>query len=59
MSVPQPPADVATSEQAPTRPEQRQGCMSCGSPTARSWSTPDGPARLCPPCATLHGLGCP
>jgi hypothetical protein len=34
-------------------------CMSCGSPHARSWSTADGPARLCPTCATEHGLGCP
>jgi hypothetical protein len=35
------------------------GCEACGSPQARSWSTPDGPARLCPPCATLNGIGCP
>jgi hypothetical protein len=34
-------------------------CEACGSPQARSWSTPDGPARLCPPCATLNGIGCP
>ena len=34
-------------------------CASCGAPHAREWSTPEGPARLCPPCATLHGLGCP
>lgn len=34
-------------------------CMSCGSPNARIWHTPDGPARLCPPCATLNGIGCP
>lgn len=34
-------------------------CLSCGSPNARIWQTPDGPARLCPPCATLNGLGCP
>ncbi len=34
-------------------------CESCGSPQARAWSTPDGPARLCPPCATLNGIGCP
>ena len=34
-------------------------CASCGAPHARTWSTPEGPARLCPSCATLHGLGCP
>jgi hypothetical protein len=34
-------------------------CASCGSPQAKVWSTPDGPARLCPPCATLNGIGCP
>jgi hypothetical protein len=34
-------------------------CEACGSPQARSWSTPDGSARLCPPCATLNGIGCP
>ncbi len=34
-------------------------CASCGAPRAREWSTPEGPAWLCPPCATLHGLGCP
>lgn len=34
-------------------------CQSCGAPQARWWSSPDGPARLCPPCATLQGLGCP
>jgi hypothetical protein len=34
-------------------------CESCGSPQARPWSTPEGPARLCPPCATLNGIGCP
>lgn len=38
---------------------QESGCEACGSPHARSWSTPDGPARLCPPCATLNGIGCP
>jgi hypothetical protein len=38
---------------------QPGGCMSCGSPQARDWATPDGPARLCPVCATEHGLGCP
>jgi hypothetical protein len=34
-------------------------CRSCGSSAAPVWSTPDGPAHLCPPCATLHGVGCP
>ncbi|MFP5487380.1 MAG: hypothetical protein ACLGHQ_03635 [Acidimicrobiia bacterium] len=34
-------------------------CVSCGSSTAVWFSTPEGRARLCPPCATLHGLGCP
>ena len=34
-------------------------CQSCGLPQARTWATPDGQAHLCPPCATLHGLGCP
>lgn len=38
---------------------QEGPCESCGSPQARSWSTPEGPARLCPPCATLNGIGCP
>ena len=34
-------------------------CMACGSPNARIYASPDGPARLCPPCAALNGLGCP
>ena len=34
-------------------------CVSCGLPQARSFDTPDGVARLCPACATLHGVGCP
>lgn len=34
-------------------------CMACGSPNARIYGSPDGPARLCPPCAALNGLGCP
>jgi glyoxylase-like metal-dependent hydrolase (beta-lactamase superfamily II) len=35
------------------------GCMVCGSPQVRHFDTPDGRARLCPPCATEQGLGCP
>lgn len=34
-------------------------CMACGAPNARIHGSPDGPARLCPQCATLNGLGCP
>jgi len=34
-------------------------CMACGAPNARIHATADGPARLCPTCATLNGLGCP
>lgn len=34
-------------------------CMACGAPNARIYGSADGPARLCPPCATLNGLGCP
>lgn len=34
-------------------------CMACGAPNARIYGSADGPARLCPPCATLDGLGCP
>ncbi|MEI8237805.1 MAG: hypothetical protein WCI22_00150 [Actinomycetota bacterium] len=34
-------------------------CMSCGGPHARPWASADGRALLCPPCATLHGFGCP
>ncbi len=34
-------------------------CQSCGAPFARLWQTRDGDARLCPSCATLHGIGCP
>ncbi len=34
-------------------------CQSCGVPYARIWGTSDGPARLCPTCASLHGIGCP
>jgi len=34
-------------------------CQSCGVPHARMWGTREGAARLCPTCATLHGLGCP
>ena len=54
MTGPAPEPDV----DAPAR-EAPPACASCGSPHARSWSTPDGPAWLCPPCASLHGLGCP
>lgn len=44
----------------PYRPaEASTGCMMCGSPQARNFDTPDGRARLCPPCATEQGLGCP
>ena len=58
----QPVAEQPVAEQPvaePARSGAEQACLSCGSPQARVWSTPDGPARLCPPCATLHGLGCP
>lgn len=48
-----------TEQPSPPRPGRDESCVSCGSPQARSWSTPDGPARLCPPCAALHGVGCP
>lgn len=34
-------------------------CMACGAPNARIHASPEGPARLCPTCATLAGLGCP
>jgi taurine dioxygenase len=34
-------------------------CQSCGVPHARTWDTGGGRARLCPPCATLNGIGCP
>ncbi|HRA82827.1 MAG: hypothetical protein ACH37H_00035 [Ilumatobacteraceae bacterium] len=34
-------------------------CLACGTPQARTWQTANGLARLCPPCATLHGIGCP
>ena len=34
-------------------------CMACGAPNARIFASPDGPARLCPTCAALNGLGCP
>jgi len=34
-------------------------CQGCGSPLARTWDAPDGPAQLCQECATLAGLGCP
>lgn len=34
-------------------------CMACGTPNARIYASPDGPARLCPTCAALNGLGCP
>ena len=34
-------------------------CQSCGSPSARTYDTPDGTAQLCPPCAALHDVGCP
>ena len=40
-------------------PEQDGPCESCGIPHARWWGTAEGRARLCPTCATLHGLGCP
>lgn len=39
--------------------DPRGPCMSCGAPGARIFASPDGPARLCPVCATLEGLGCP
>ncbi|MUH49863.1 MAG: hypothetical protein F2789_01520 [Actinobacteria bacterium] len=41
------------------RHDPSNACQSCGTPHARTWSTSDGPARLCPPCAALHGVGCP
>ena len=48
-----PPASPMTS------PRPDTACRSCGAPQARMWSTPDGAVRLCPACATLHGVGCP
>jgi O-acetyl-ADP-ribose deacetylase (regulator of RNase III) len=57
---------VASSAEPPAtrtteRPVERHegGCESCGSPAARGYDTPDGPARLCPACAALHDVGCP
>ena len=35
------------------------GCRSCGSTAAPQWATSDGKVHLCPPCATVHGIGCP
>ncbi len=48
--------DALTAERARHGPGP---CQSCGLPQARTWATPDGQAHLCPPCAALHGLGCP
>lgn len=50
---PHAPADVGP------HPGDSPPCESCGAPQSRAYDTPDGPARLCPACATLHGLGCP
>ena len=43
----------------PVAHEPAGPCVACGSVYARTWVTADGRARLCPPCATLHGIGCP
>jgi hypothetical protein len=53
------PSDLPRSTVLQPQGDDRGGCEACGSPQARSWSTTDGPARLCPPCATLNGIGCP
>jgi hypothetical protein len=53
------PAELPRSTVLRPHGDDGGGCEACGSPHARTWSTADGPARLCPPCATLHGLGCP
>jgi hypothetical protein len=50
-------ADTAPDGRTPGGPTG--GCASCGAPQASMMDTPEGPARLCAPCATLHGLGCP
>ncbi len=47
-------------EVAPAHRRTEAGeCQSCGTPQASFWSTPEGPAVLCRPCATLFGFGCP
>lgn len=51
----QPRADITARDRVGDDPP----CVSCGSVTAVWFSTSEGRARLCPPCATLHGLGCP
>ena len=50
---------VGAVEIEPPIEDESPPCLSCGSATAVWFSTPEGRARLCPPCATLHGLGCP
>ncbi|HEY5662620.1 MAG TPA: hypothetical protein VIS05_01155 [Ilumatobacter sp.] len=50
---------MSTETDERSAPAAPTGCVSCGSPHARWWSTPQGAALLCPACATLHGLGCP
>ncbi|MDO8362446.1 MAG: hypothetical protein Q7V88_06080 [Actinomycetota bacterium] len=49
----------ATPGPSAARHDSAGPCLSCGSSQARTWGTGQGAARLCPPCATLHGLGCP
>lgn len=51
---PEPPTDDERVILDPKGP-----CMACGAPNARIYASPEGPARLCPTCATLEGLGCP
>jgi hypothetical protein len=52
-------ADLPRSGALPRVAPPEGPCEACGSPQAKAWSTADGPARLCPPCATLNGIGCP
>ncbi|MFW2336366.1 hypothetical protein [Ilumatobacter sp.] len=45
--------DVATGS------DDTDECRACGLSSAPAWDTADGRVRLCPPCAAMHGIGCP
>jgi len=54
------PASESAFEGSGATPSIPQGpCVACGSPLAQRWEAPGGPVRLCAPCATFEGLGCP
>ena len=47
---------TATSDGAPVAADD--ACRACGLAPSPAWDTADGRIHLCPPCATMHGIGC-